>query len=119
MKLSTNWVGAVCLCLACGVSAQPLETTQTSLIQLAASMNEMALSCGHMSAAELQTAQAKQREAMLAQGVKPAQYDAAYASAKADFVTRWASIRKDEQSRNCAQVKAMSERGVGQLPRTK
>ena len=39
--------------------------------------------------------------------------------AKADFATRWASISQDEQARNCAQVKAMSERGVGQLPNAK
>lgn len=119
MKGFQNWMGLACVWLASGVSAQPLDTTQTSLIQLAASMNEMALSCGHMSAQALQNAQAKQRATMLAQGVLAAQYDVAYASAKADFATRWTSISKDEQSRNCAQVKAMSERGVGQQPSAK
>ncbi|MEZ2738975.1 hypothetical protein [Comamonas jiangduensis] len=119
MAIYKKWAGLAGALLASAVAAQPLDTSQTSLIQLAASMNEMALSCGHMSAAQLQKAQAKQREAMLRQGVQPAQYEVAYAGAKTDFATRWASISQDEQARNCAQVKAMSERGVGQLPNAK
>ena len=62
MAVYKKWVGLAGALLAGAVVAQPLDTSQTSLIQLAASMNEMALSCGHMSAAQLQKVQAKQRE---------------------------------------------------------
>ncbi|WP_286997938.1 MULTISPECIES: hypothetical protein [Comamonas] len=65
MAVYKKLVGLAGALLASAVVAQPLDTSQTSLIQLAASMNEMALSCGHMSAVQLKKAQAKQREAML------------------------------------------------------
>lgn len=78
-------------------------------------MNELALSCGHMTAAEVQKAKTQQREAVVSGGMTPAQYDAAYSSGVADFTKRWKSISKDDQARQCAQTKAMSEQSAAQV----
>lgn len=88
------------------------DETSTQLIGLAASMNEIAVACGHMSASEVAAAQLKQRQAMLDQGVGGKEYDKAYADAKAGFVKKWQSGSKQQQQSSCAQIKAQSEQGA-------
>jgi hypothetical protein len=76
------------------------------VIRLAASMNSMALACGHMSAEAVKTAQAKQRDAAIKDmKVAPADFDRLYAGFKADFERQWAGASRAQQQQSCNQMK--------------
>ena len=113
MKLQSLVIATV-VCT-CGVAwAQNAGSNNASLTKMAATMNELAVACDHMSVAEIQKAKTQQREAVVSGGMTAAQYDAAYSSGVADFAQRWNSISKDDQARQCAQIKAMSDQSAAQ-----
>lgn len=109
MKALTSFVLAAALSTgALAEDNNPQAALAQGVIRLAASMNEMALACGHMDAASVQAALAKQREAAVRDmKVAPAQFDSLYAGYKADFVRKWNSGSRAQQQQSCSQMSQM------------
>lgn len=85
--------------------ATTLDSTDQRLIDMAASINELALACGYTTAAQAHSKQAQQRKISLEQGLAPAAYDRAYAQAQRDFKLQWAAQTPQQQKARCDQVK--------------
>jgi xylose isomerase len=98
--------------LAATAHAAAPDGTSIKLVELSASMNEMAIACGHMSASDVAAAQAKQRQAMLDQGVSAKDYDKTYATARSNVLKKWESVSKQQQQSSCAQLKAYSDQAA-------
>lgn len=102
---------AVALALTAGMAYandedNPDKALLAGVVRLAASMNGLAQSCGHMSAKDVETARANQRAAALKDmQASPAEYDRSYAQFSGEFKTRWASMSKPQQKQACDQMK--------------
>lgn len=88
-----------------GAAANTLDSTDQRLIEMAASINELALACSYTTAAQAQSKQAQQRKITLEQGMPAAAYDQAYAKAQRDFSQQWAARTPQQQKARCDQVK--------------
>lgn len=105
----------VALALALGIGAvsvkaedDPDKALASGVVKMAAYFTEMASACKHMSASELATAKAKQREAALADlKIGASEYDKLYASESKDFKSNWSSMSAQQQRQACDQVKNM------------
>ena len=114
MRRWCKLTAALTLVTAGGVHAQLDAESSLKLVAMSAGMNEMAAACGHITPAELQKTQVNQREATLQGGITAAQYEASYTKAKEDFLKRWGTLSKAQQSEKCNQVKALSEQAAKQ-----
>lgn len=114
MRKLHTWGCLVALVLTGVAHAQDEGAVSPKLVVMSASMNEMAVACGHMSASEVAQLLPKQRESMLQAGITAAQYEAAYAQGKAEFAKRWSSAPKTQQAQSCAHIKTMSEQSAAQ-----
>ena len=84
----------------------PNAAIAAGVINIAASMNEMALACKHMSASEIDAAKAKQKTAALADlKVSAALYDKQYAEAAAGFKKQWATASAAQHKQSCDKMK--------------
>ena len=111
----TSWAVVAAACLYAGVAgAAPLDANTEKMVGFAASMTAMAQACKHMSASEIDTAKAKQRQAMLGQGIDAKAYDAAYDAAQTQFTQRWSAMPAAKQQSTCAEVKKQSEMAAAQ-----
>ena len=115
MSVRHTWpVVAASFLYASIVAAAPLDASTEKMVGFAASMTAMAQACKHMSANEIDTAKAKQRQAILAQGADAMAYDAAYDAAQAQFNQRWSTMSAAKQQSTCAEVKKQSEMAAAQ-----
>lgn len=106
--------GALIVVAAGSAHAQLDADSSLKLVAMSASMNEMAAACGHITPADLEKAQAKQREATLQGGITAAQYEASYSKAKDDFLKRWGTLSKAQQAESCNKAKTLSEQAAKQ-----
>lgn len=84
----------------------PNAAIASGVVKLAASMNEMALACKHMSGPEVASAQEKQRSAAMADmKISAAVYDKLYSDAAADFRKKWATGSPQKQKQTCDQMR--------------
>ena len=105
-KYAIGWTLA--LGLGAAQAADIPNETAAGIVRMAASMNEMALACKHLSAAEIDTAKAKQKASAVADfKISPADFDKLYAQAAGDFKKQWASAGADKQKQTCEQMKNM------------
>ncbi|WP_043009008.1 hypothetical protein [Comamonas testosteroni] len=75
-------------------------------INMAASMNELALACGHMSAQNVEAGRIKQRDAAIKDlGVTPTGYDKMYVGYASDFKKKWGTLTAAKQKSTCDQMK--------------
>ena len=80
------------------------------VVRLAATMNETALACKHMSSAEVQQAMAKQKAAALTDMKIPeSDYNKLYEASAKDFKAKWTSMSKAQQASVCDQMKKMAK----------
>ena len=86
-------------------AAAPLNTADRKLIEMAASVNELALACGYVTAEEARTKQAQQRKIMLEQGLSASAYDQSYAQASIEARQQWAKQTPQQQKTRCTQVR--------------
>lgn len=98
--------------LSAAVSAQGAIQSNDPLIQLAASMNGLALACKEQTPAQVDALYVQQRQAQLSTEVTAAQYDKAYALALDQFQKKWGSVDPATQQKQCSQVKAMSQQAA-------
>ena len=101
--------------LMAGAKAAPPDASTSPLVAMAASMTEMGLACGEVSASEANAGKAQQRQAMLAQGMDAKSYDQAYEAAAADFRKKWATLSAAKQKSNCAEMKKAQSAAQGKL----
>jgi len=81
------------------------DAVNTGVIRMAASLNEMALVCGHKNAAGVEAGRVQQRAAAIKDmGVAPAEYDRMYASYKTEFTQKWKSMPAAQQQQACARM---------------
>jgi hypothetical protein len=92
-------LAAVLICWGGGSAHAQPETAQ--LIELAASLNEMALACGDVTASELKNLQVQQRAQLLAQGMSASAYDQAYAQSREKFLRQWKAGTPAQQKQSC------------------
>lgn len=85
--------------LATGASAKELDETTAKVLEVAAIFTEFGVACGDVSESEAKASKAKQREAMLAQGIDARSYDKAYEAAGADFRKKWAAMSSADQKK--------------------
>ncbi len=102
---------AIWLALAAAMATSALaldnaaDAVNPGVIRMAASLNEMALACGHKNAASVETGRAQQRAAAIKDmGVAPAEYDRMYAGYKTEFTQKWKSMPAAQQQQACAQM---------------
>lgn len=80
----------------------------TGVVRMAATMNEMALACKHMTASEIDNAKAKQKSAAMADlKIGASDYDKLYAEASGGFKRQWATAPAAKQKQSCDQMKNM------------
>lgn len=96
---------ALCSAGMASAATSALDSTDQRLIDMAASINELALACGYTTPAQAQSKQAQQRKITLEQGMPAAAYDQAYAQAQRDFNQQWAARTPQQQKARCDQVK--------------
>lgn len=81
------------------------DAVNPGVIRMAASLNEMALACGHKSAANVEAGRIQQRAAAIKDmAVAPAEYDRMYATYKTEFTQKWKSMPPAQQQQACAQM---------------
>ena len=103
-----------CLLAALGASSAlaaglPPEV-HASTIQLTASMNSMAVACGDMTPAALDTLRQQQRAAAVKDmGIAGADYDRLYEQSAKAFQQKWSQGSDAQKKQSCAQVKALSK----------
>lgn len=100
--------------LATGASAKELDDTTAKVLEVAAIFTEFGVACGDMSESDAKAGKAKQREAMLAQGIDARSYDKAYDAAGADFRKKWAAMSSADQKKSCADMKKRSQEAAAQ-----
>lgn len=103
---------AMGLILGTTVWAQDGGLPTQQLIQMAASMNGLAVACKDLTQAQVDALYAQQRAAQLSAEMTAAKYDQAYAGALAQFQKKWGSVDAATQQKQCAQVKAMSQQAA-------
>jgi len=80
------------------------------VVRLAASMNEMALACKHMTPEAVENAKNKQKTAALTDWkISSAEYDKLYAQEAKDFQEKWAKGSAKKQKQSCDQLRKMTE----------
>ncbi|THT99290.1 hypothetical protein E9531_12900 [Lampropedia puyangensis] len=78
------------------------------LIQMAASMNEIAIECKHLSAAEVGEAKTQQKLAAVRDmQLSAEQYDKMYFAAQADFKKQWSAMPAANKKQTCDQMKSI------------
>jgi len=99
--------------LAGGVQAskpddQTMAQMSAGVVQLSVAMNELALACEEMSAAEVAAARGKQREAVISDmKMSAADYDALYEKLSTEFKQQWRSGSDSQRKEACDQLKSM------------
>ena len=87
----------------------PAQTSRGT-IGLSASMNEMAVACGDMTAAQAEAQQKQQRAAASKSlNVSESEYERIYAQSVSDFKQKWSKATPAQKKQSCEQVKAMSQ----------
>ena len=87
----------------------PGQTSQAT-VQLAASMNEMAVACGDKTAAQVQAEHKQQRTAASKSlNISESEYDRIYAQSVSDFKQKWDKGTPAQKKQSCDQIKAMSQ----------
>ena len=99
---------AIWLALAAAMATSAVNAAgavNPGVIRMAASLNEMALACGHKNAASVEAGRVQQRAAAIKDmGVAPAEYDRMYASYKTEFTQKWKGMPAAQQQQACAQM---------------
>jgi len=87
---------------------QAMAQMSAGVVQLSVAMNELALACEEMSAAEVEAARGKQREAV-ANDMKmaAAEYDALYEKLSTEFKQQWRNGSDSQRKEACDQLKSM------------
>lgn len=112
-----NTIVATGCAMACMGSAWALGDAESDakIIGLTASMNEMALACGELTAQSLPALQAKQRKDNPIYEKNPAQYRVEYDKAREAFLAKWKTGSAEQRQKSCVQIKQQSAATAAQM----
>ena len=106
----------VALWVAGGMGLASAQMPTAKVIELSASLNEMALSCGDVTAAELKDLQAKQRAQLVDSQMSGSAYDQAYSQAREAFLSKWKAGTPEQRKQSCQHMQRGQAQGKAAKP---
>lgn len=109
LALACSLAGAALCSHAADNTGLPAEVG-SGTIDLAATLNEMALACGDLTPAAVDAKRKAQRAAALKdQGMQGADYDRIYAQSVKQFQQRWSHGTPEQKKQGCARMKSLAK----------